>query len=313
MNGRLGPGVPAATRGDYHGRGTLRLAGPAIWLEVLATGGPRILRLGRTGSSANLLAETPDLGWETSQGRYELLGGHRLWIAPEDPATVAIPDGEGLVVEPVAGGLRLTGRPEPSTGIVRSLEIRLDPVTPSLAVRHELRNGGRAAIEVSPWSITQLPLGGRVLMPQRRAAVGHRVRPVRNLVVWPYTSWEDDRISVRDGVVVVRGTPGDDLKLGCFTDLGWVAYERDGIALIRRFVPAIGEHHPDLECNIEAYSGRRYLELEILGPLRTVAPEESAVLQEWWEIRSVGIGRDELGSLVAELAAPADDSMPRIA
>lgn len=307
------PGLPPVTRGDYHGRATLRLASPSLWLEVLAAGGPRLLRLGLAGSATNLLAETPDLGWETPLGRYELLGGHRLWFAPEDPDAVAIPDGDGLVVEPSPGGLRLTGRGEPSTGIVRSLDIRLDPGTASFAIRHELRNHGRASIELAPWSITQLPLGGRALMPQARAAAGHHVRPTRNLVVWPYTSWEDRRISLRDGVVVVHGTPGDDLKLGCFTELGWVAYVRGGVALVRRFEPALGRHHPDLECNVEAFCGRRYVELEVLGPLRTVAPGDSAVLQEWWELRSVGAARGDIGRLVADLGQSMDVAMPRIA
>ena len=57
------------------------------------TAGPRIVRLGLAGSDRNLLAETPDLGWETPHGRYELFGGHRLWFAPEDPDRVAVPDG----------------------------------------------------------------------------------------------------------------------------------------------------------------------------------------------------------------------------
>jgi hypothetical protein len=131
--------------------------------------------------------------------------------------------------------------------------------------------------------------------------------------VWPYTSWEDRRISLLDGVIVVSGTGGDDLKLGCFTDLGWVAYERNGVALVRRFEPALGERHPDLECNVETFCGRRYLELEVLGPLRTIAPNDAAVLQEWWELRSVGIGRDDVGPLVADLAKLVDSLLPRIA
>ena len=71
--------------GEYHGRPTRRLDGDRLWVEVLATAGPRIVRLGLAGSGDNLLAETPDIGWETPTGRYELFGGHRLWFAPEDP------------------------------------------------------------------------------------------------------------------------------------------------------------------------------------------------------------------------------------
>ena len=73
---------------------------------MLAAAGPRIVGLRRHGSPANLLAETPDLGWETALGRYELFGGHRLWLAPEDPERAAVPDSEGLAVDssPMACG-----------------------------------------------------------------------------------------------------------------------------------------------------------------------------------------------------------------
>jgi len=296
-------GAPATALGDYHGRPSLRLANPSIWLEVLASGGPRLVRLGLAESSANLLAETPDLGWDTPNGRYELLGGHRLWFAPEDPAAVAVPDGEGLAIEPAAGGVRLTGGPEAATGLVRSFDIHLHPTGPSFTICLEIANRGRDAIELAPWSITQLPLGGRVVLPQPRASAGHRVRPNRNVVLWPYTSWEDGRIAVRDGFVAVRATPGDDLKLGCFTDLGWVAYERDGVVLVRHFEPALGERHPDLECNVETYCGPRYLELEVLGPLRLIPPGGTSLLQERWELHSSGLAHLETADLVAALGA----------
>ena len=304
--------LPVASHGNYHGRPSLRLASPSLWLEVLAVGGPRLVRVGLAGSSMNLLAETPDLGWETAHGRYELLGGHRLWFAPDDPEIVAVPDAEGLVVEPAGGGVRLRGRQEPSTGLVRSLEIHLHPTEPSFTICHDLANHGPDPIELAPWSITQLPLGGRVFLPQPRASAGHRVHPNRNLVLWPYTSWEDRRILIRDGFVVVEATPGDDLKVGCFSDVGWVAYERDGIVLIRRFAPALGKRHPDLECNVETYCGPVYLELEVLGPLRSVSPGASTTLQERWEIRSLGARRRDAGAVVAELAETVDP-LPRTA
>ena len=108
---------------DFHGHPTRRLENAHAWLEVLATAGPRIVRLGLAGSAANILAETPADGWDTPHGRYQLYGGHRLWFAPEDPERVAIPDGTGLVVEPEADGLRLTGQAEVPTGLVRSMTI----------------------------------------------------------------------------------------------------------------------------------------------------------------------------------------------
>jgi hypothetical protein len=298
----------------FHGRRALRLEGASAWVEVLASGGPRIVGLGRS-RGANVLAETPDLGWNTQHGRYELLGGHRLWFAPEDPERVAIPDRDGLAVERLADGLRLVGAVEPGTGLVRTIEVCVDPDLPVLEVRHELRNAGAGPLELAPWSITQVPFGGRVLLPQAPAVPGHAVWPTRTVVLWPYTSWEDPRLRIRDDLVTVEGIAGDELKVGLFDDAGWVAYVRDGTALVRRFVPAPGEPHTDLGCNVETYSDTRILELEVLGPLRTLAPGETAVLDERWELRNVdpdaGAGDDEaVGELARTLARPLGQAEP---
>ncbi|MGZ8514813.1 MAG: hypothetical protein ACXWXA_07190, partial [Candidatus Limnocylindrales bacterium] len=226
--------------GDFHGHPTARIASDDLWVEVLATAGPRIVRLGLTGSSRNVLAETPDAGWETPYGRYELFGGHRLWFAPEDPDRVAVPDGTGLALEREPDGVRLTGAAEGPTGLVRSMTLRLARGNAGLTVRHELCNASDAPVELAPWAITQLPLGGIVLMPQPAATSGHDVRPNRTLVLWPYSSWEDPRFRPRDGLLTLEAQAGPRLKLGYLNEAGWVGYVRDGIVLVRRFVPLIG-------------------------------------------------------------------------
>ncbi len=276
--------------GDFHGRPTLRFANGALAVEVLATAGPRIVGLRRGGSTANLLAETPDIGWDTAFGNYELFGGHRLWFAPEDPDRVAVPDSAGLEIEPLVDGLRLSGTMEPATGCVRSIEVRLDRVLPSMTVLHQLTNKGSRPIELAIWPITQLPLGGMALLPQRRAVAGHQTRPNRNLVLWPYSSWDDPRLRVLDGLVAVDAVAGAELKVGSLVDAGWVAFVRHGTALVRRFEPELREQHPDLGCNVEVYCGPTYVELEVLGPIRLLLPGASTILLEHWEVRSVPAG-----------------------
>jgi hypothetical protein len=294
---------------EFHGRPTLLLAHGAAWVEVLSSSGPRIVGLGRAGGP-NLLAETPDLGWETPYGRYELVGGHRLWFAPEDPERVAMPDRDGLGVKRLRDGLRLVGAVEPVTGLVRTIEVRLEPGRAAVTVRHELRNEGAEPLEIAPWSITQLPLGGLVLLPQQTATPGHNVRPNRNLVLWPYTSWDDPRIRVRDGLVALDAIGGDELKIGCLDESGWVAYVHDGVAFVRRFDPALGEAHPDLGCNVETFCGPRYLELEVLGPLRLLEPGDAAELTERWEVRPLTGQPAGLLELAAELATPLEAVAP---
>lgn len=304
-------GSPAA--GDYHGRPVLRLESERLWVEALAGAGPRIVRLGLAGSDVNLLAETPDMGWDTPYGRYDLIGGHRLWFAPEDPDRVAVPDSGGLTVEREASGLRLVGLPEAPTGLVRSIALRLDPSAAALELRHELRNVGDRRIELSVWSITQLPLGGLVMLPQMPATSGEGVRPNRTVVLWPYTSWDDGRFQPHDGLMLIRARPGPRMKVGYMSEAGWAAYLRDGVLFVRRFRPAQGRRHPDLGCNVEVYCGDRYLELELLGPLTELSPGSSAVHTERWDVLPVGkaAAPDDVWQIAAGVAPARTARWPR--
>jgi hypothetical protein len=164
------------------------------------------------------------------------------------------------------------------------MALRLSRDRAGFEVRHELRNIAARSIELAPWSITQLPLGGTVLLPQPPATPGHHVRPNRTLVLWPYTTWEDVRFKPRDGLLTLDAQPGPDLKLGYFNVAGWVGYVRDEVVLVRRFEPLADRRYPDLGCNVETYVGGRYLELELLGPLTELEPGATAALVERWEI-----------------------------
>ena len=164
-------------------------------------------RLGTERVARNLLAETPDVGWETPHGRYELFGGHRLWFAPEDPDRVAVPDGSGLIVDPEPHGIRLTGLAELPTGLVRSMVLRLTPGPAGLEVCHELQNVADRPIELAPWSITQLPLGGTVLLPQRPPRRSPRqAQPHAGPVA--VHRWEDPRFRPRDGLLTLDANAG---------------------------------------------------------------------------------------------------------
>src|SRR5919197_3857673 len=204
----------------------------------------------------------------------------------------AVPD-DGLVLEEADGSMRLTGRVEPGTGLVRSMTIELDADGPSLRLSHQLCNSSRTPIELAPWSITQLPLGGAVILPQAAARTGHDVRPNRSLVLWPYTSWADERLDLGDGALIVDAIAGGDLKIGYFNDAGWLAYARAGTAFVRRFEPSHDRPHPDLGCNVEIYSGARYVELEILGPLVTLDERASTELTEHWELVEAPVDRSD--------------------
>jgi hypothetical protein len=279
------PGTP----GEYYGRPTLRLESDHCWIDVLAVGGPRIVGFGFPGEG-NVLGETPQACWDAGHGLYDLLGGHRFWFAPETP-DCSVPDATGLTLAPVPGATgpaaRLVGAVEAPTGLRKTLEVRLDPESAALSVRHILTNEGASTREISLWPITQLPLGGVATVELAAPPTEHIGNPNQLLVLWPYASWTDSRLAIGERSLTVTATPGAPFKIGCGSTIGEVSYRREGVLFTKRFDPAAGAPHADMGCNIEVYCDDRTIELESLGPLVRLAPGESVTHDERWELRTI--------------------------
>jgi hypothetical protein len=269
----------------FHGLPTGSLANRHLRLDFLAEAGPRVVRVCLAGSGGNLLAETPDVGWDTPFGAYHLRGGHRLWHAPEAFPRSSIPDDAGLEVEAVAGGVLLRGAVEPGTSLRKTIEIRLDPDRPAVTLTHRLENAGPWPVELAPWAITQLPLGGIAVLPQPATAVNGDLAPNRLMALWPATRLADPRLSLADDFLFVRGQPdARPCKVGTLSHRGWVGYLREGTFLVKRFAPQPNGPYPDLGCNAEVYCNDMFLELETLGPLVRLEPGAGSTHIETWAI-----------------------------
>ena len=289
------PGVP----GERHGWATRLLENGYCWLEVLAGGGPRIVGFGLAGEP-NLLAETPESRWDAGHGMFELVGGHRLWFAPESP-DCSVPDATGLEMSSIRGGIRLTGAFEPPSGLRKSMEIELDPGSAAVEVRHILVNQGTRTLELSPWAITQLRLGGVAAVELPAAVPYHAVAPNGLLVMWPYASSADQRLGISEHALTVRALPGDPFKLGCLSATGEVGYALDGVLFLKRFEAGVDLPHADMGCNVEIYADKSTIEIETLGPLVSLAPGQSTIhVERWSASRTGGPGR-----AMGPLASPA--------
>ncbi len=291
-----------SVRSDYYGLPVRTIASRHLTVEYLAEAGPRLVGLRLAGHADNLLAETPDEGWDTPFGTYRLYGGHRLWHAPEAVPRSSVPDESGLAVVETSGGVRLEGPVEAYTGIRKTIALRLDPGWPALQVNHTLTNEGPWPVELAPWAITQVPLGGVAVLPQPGpVAESARVTPNRILALWPYTHLSDPRLDLRrdDFWLVVTMGPAQPCKLGYFNRHGWLAYRRRGLLLVKRFTPQPGQPHVDGGCNVEVFAGLVTVELETLGPLCRLEPGQAIEHAETWEVYAEG---DELPADLAALA-----------
>ena len=90
--------------GDFQGLHTRTLTDGLISLDILLTGGPRIVRFLAFGGE-NLLADIPTIV-HTEYGDFSYRGGHRLWHAPEAIPRTYIPDDHGVSIAELSDGGR---------------------------------------------------------------------------------------------------------------------------------------------------------------------------------------------------------------
>lgn len=269
---------------DFNGWPTRILENQFVRLEYLAAS-PRIVRFQPQGGS-NLFADLGNAALPTPYGDFYFRGGHRLWHSPEALPRTYIPDNEGAVISDVPHGVRIDQPTEPWTHIAKSIEIRLNPDQPQVIVQHELRNDGPWAVELAPWVLSMMKLGGVAIFPQPVGNVDPRgLLPNRQFAVWPYTQMNDPRMVLRDDYMLIHTTPArPPMKIGYFNPAGWQAYYVDGILFVKRFDPMPGATFPDGGCNTETYCNEKFIELETLGPLVKLQPGQTILHNETWEI-----------------------------
>jgi hypothetical protein len=298
--------------GDFYGLPTRTLENEHLRLEYLAEAGPRLVRLTLSGSDKNLLAELPDLSADTPEGRYYFRGGHRLWHSPEVFPRTYYPDNEGLQVDQIPDGVRLTQPVESTTRIRKMIEITLLPDQPGLSLRHMLENTGQSPAEFAPWAITQLPLGGTAILPQQVGSLDYAgLLPNRSLVLWPYTRWSDPRLELHDDYILIHGHDHiPPCKVGYPNRAGWAAYFRPPVFFLKRFEPVSDQLYPDFGSSVECYVNDRFLELETLGPLTEISPGETVDHLETWslfELEAAGEGIEAIREAVQTIGLAPED------
>jgi hypothetical protein len=270
-------------RVEFEGHDCVRLADEVAALLVTVSVGPRVL--GLVGPGGNLMAVLPEAGLDLpGDGRLRLLGGHRLWAAPEVPAMTYQPDERPCQVTEVEDGVRVEA-PADGAGLAKAIEVRR--AVDGWIVDHAVRNASDAPVELAPWAITQLRLGGEAVLPL--GGGGRGLQADRSLVLWPYTDLSDRRIRFEDGAALVRAeAAGPTLKLGVAPGEGRVSYRLDGEVFEKRIDVDAGAPHADRGAAVQVYLCDEFCELETLGPLRVVEPGARATHRETWSFRTEG-------------------------
>jgi hypothetical protein len=273
----------------------LRLTNGKVELIVTTDVGPRIIRFGFVGGQ-NVFKEFKDQLGKTGGDEWRSYGGHRLWHAPEDAKRTYWPDNTPVQYSWDGKSVKLTQSIEQTTGIVKEIEITLDPNDNHVTVVHRLTNKGLWDIELAPWSLTVMAENGRAVFPQEPFRPHPQfLLPARPLVLWGYTDMKDPRWTWGTKYIQLKQDPKATTKqkVGIMNTLGWAAYALNGDVFVKRFNYDSTATYPDFGCNMETYTDPDILEIETLGSLKKLAANASVEHVEHWFLYHAQIGDSE--------------------
>jgi hypothetical protein len=241
--------------------------------------GPRVLGFRLDGGPELLVRLGPEASLKSPAGTVHLRGGHRLWVAPEEPRQTHVPDDDPCQVGVDEGHLRIRG-PIDAAGFIKELELWEEDG--SLIVEHRLHRSAPEPVEVAPWAITQLPPGGVAILPVVGRA-GSPYQADRSLVIWPYSSLADGRLAFRDSAILIDAASGPPTKFGTGPAPGRLGYLRDGWLFTKSVTPEDGRaSYPDRGAVAQVYVNDTFCELESLGRLNMMGVGDVAVHREAW-------------------------------
>jgi hypothetical protein len=264
----------------------IKLSNNEIELIVTTDVGPRVIRCGFKGGQ-NLFKEVKeDLG-KVGGTEWRSYGGHRLWHAPEAMPRTYSPDNSKVQYKISESSVILSQAIEPETGIVKEIEILMDPSKPHVTLRHRLTNKSLWPIELSAWCLTVMAPGGKAIFPQEdyRPHPDYLL-PARPMVLWHYTDLSDPRYKFSPKYIILKQDPAisKKQKFGILNKQGWCAYVLGNDVFVKKFDYDPSASYPDYGCNNETFVNADMLEVETLGPLVKLEPGSTTEHIEHWYI-----------------------------
>ena len=277
-----------------------RVSNGEIEAIVTVDVGPRVIRFGFVGGQ-NLFKEYAEQLGKSGEAAFQLRGGSRVWKAPEDPVATWAPDNVPVNIKVTPTGLIATAPVEPLTKLQKEIEISMDATGTRVTVSHRITNHGLFALEFAPWVLTMMAQGGMVVsgFPPRGTHPAN-LEVTNPLAMWAYTDLSDPRLKFTKKYLTLKQDPNNSnaQKLGTFNVDTWAAYLLNGEAFVKRAKADPTKTYTDFGCSFETFTNNDFLEIETLGPVTKVLPEQMVEQVEHWglykNVKPAAITDDEL-------------------
>ena len=266
-------------------------------VEVIVTldVGPRVICY-RLPGGFNVMKNYDEQMGGTGEAEWQIRGGLRFWLAPEDLTRTYFPDNRPVEHEQI-GPSTVRFRPPPETeyGVQKEMTIGLDEKGSRVRIALKVTNIGKEATELAPWGPTVMAPGGVEIIPQpphrnhpgspKKANSPADFAPSQQLILWPYFDFTDSRWTLGSKYLMLRQDANKGpTKLGLAHRMGWVGYLNRGNLFVKRIGYVEGANYPDMGTNYQTFSNEDMLEMETVGILGRLAPGQSAELSETWEL-----------------------------
>jgi hypothetical protein len=267
------------------------LSNDELELIVTADVGPRIIHFSRKGADNVFLQVAEDLG-KTGGDEFRIYGGHRLWHAPEVKPRTYQADNAPVDYFELDNIHYFVPPLEEKTGVQKQISLSLSSGT--LIVDHTFTNNGMWSLELSPWALTILKPGGVGIMPlPPHISHGNQLQPTHAITLWGYTSLNDSRLHFGNKYIWVeqKEEAAGPLKIGLQVNfeylwsVGWLAYVNQNTMFVKSFLPPLSAmEYPDLDTQLEIFTDNKMIELETLGAIRRLEPDETITHREYWSL-----------------------------
>jgi hypothetical protein len=266
---------------------TLRVSNGTTELMVTTDVGPRVL-LYQTEGRSNVFKVFDEQCGNSGEDEFMIRGGHRFWLGPEDWILSYHLDNRPVQWKQngPGGELVLESLQTDPSPIRKTLGIQLAGEGAQVVVRHTATNEGGSPFKLATWGLSVMRPGGLEIIPQPPHGEHPRdILPNRGMVLWPYTDLSDPRWTFgRDFWLLQQEEGSEPTKIGLAHSGRWVAYVTQDLLFVKKIELLTGEAYPDGGCNFETFTNGEMIEIESLGPLKTLGPGESTTHTETWSL-----------------------------
>lgn len=277
---------------DYSGFKCLQITNGTVKCLVTVDAGPRIIYY---GFDKNILfvdknreicmdGEFFDKNFKKGE-KFYFYGGHRLWKSEEDLYTYNC-DNYPVEVNPTAFGASFLCGVQKCTNLQFELTVNMNE-DGSLIVTHKITNKDLKPKNIAAWGITMLAAGGTQILPMPNEKTGFLHN--RTLSIWDYTDLADKRLNFIGKYMKIKQLKNSKtaLKLGTKNTAGFGLFVLDDLLFTKKADYQSGKLYPDSNCNFEAYTNNKFIEMESLSPLETLEQNQTLVHTEYWNIKKI--------------------------